>query len=273
MGGCFGSSTRGLHRERRRPRRRSPLRLEALEARALLATVTVHVFDFDFSVNPQGQPIVDPTIHVGDTVHWVWDAGAPHSTTSVAGSKESWDSGVHTAPFSFDHTFTQSGVFTYDCSIHGRDLGNGKASGMFGTVTVLAASSSSPVTLTHVTEVLNKKHQVTQIIVDFSGAVNTGEASNVVTYRLVTAGKKGSFTAKNARVIRLISAALNSVGNEVTLTPSKPFKVKKPVQLRINGQAPAGLQDSLGQFIDGNHDGQPGGDAVAVLSRQGVSIS
>jgi hypothetical protein len=58
----------------------------------------------------------------------------------------------------------------------------------------------------------------------------------------------------------------------VTLTPKKSFSLSKPVQLQINGNAPAGLMDSVGRFIDGDHNGQPGGDAVAVLKRNGVSV-
>jgi hypothetical protein len=33
------------------------------------------------------------------------------------------------------------------------------------------------------------------------------------------------------------------------------------------------LQDRVGRLIDGNHDGQPGGNAVAVLGRGGATIS
>src|SRR4051794_38604902 len=36
-------------------------------------TTLVHVFNFEFSVAPSGPP-VDPTINVGDTIHWLWDA-------------------------------------------------------------------------------------------------------------------------------------------------------------------------------------------------------
>ena len=58
----------------------------------------------------------------------------------------------------------------------------------------------------------------------------------------------------------------------MTLTPLKPFKVTKPVQLQINGQPPAGLQDGSGRLIDDDHNGTPGGNAVAILSRRGASI-
>jgi hypothetical protein len=128
------------------------------------------------------------------------------------------------------------------------------------------------VSVTGVRDVTNKKHQVTEVIVIFSGAVNAAEAQNPAIYRLTLPGKKGSYTAKNARAIGLKSAAYNSANDTVTLTPLKPFKVTKPVQLQVNGQPPAGLQDGSGRLIDGDHNGTPGGNAVAILSRGGASI-
>ncbi len=71
------------------------------------------------------------TIKVGDTVVWVWTGatnhGADNGTCSSGGgyygdptctSTGSWLSGVHMAPFSFSHTFTQAGEFNYFCDIH-----------------------------------------------------------------------------------------------------------------------------------------------------------
>src|SRR5262245_50964740 len=87
--------------------------LELLEARALLAAVTVHVVNFAF--NP-----TNPTIHVNDTIHWVFDT-SNHSTTSVKGIAESWDSGILNAGATFDHTFTHAGTFAYYCTVHGSD--------------------------------------------------------------------------------------------------------------------------------------------------------
>ena len=105
---------------------------------ALDLTQQVHVFNFDFSTNPQGMPVMDATIRAGDTVHWTWDSGF-HSVTSVAGSIESFDSGDLLAPSAtFDHTFTHVGRVTYYCNIHGFDNGDGTAGGMAGVITVLA---------------------------------------------------------------------------------------------------------------------------------------
>src|SRR5947209_2123702 len=101
------------------------------------STQQVHVFDFDYSTSPAGQPIMDATVNVGDTVHWVWDTGF-HDVQSVIGSIESFNSAVVGPGSTFDHTFTHAGVYHYYCTIHGFDAGNGTAGGMAGTITVLA---------------------------------------------------------------------------------------------------------------------------------------
>jgi plastocyanin len=99
------------------------------------AVVTVHVFSFDFSTNPSGQAIVDPTIKVGDTIRWVFDEGG-HTTTSVAGIPEQWNSGFVNSGGQFTHTFTHVGNFEYYCQPHGFDAGGGNAEGMSGVIRV-----------------------------------------------------------------------------------------------------------------------------------------
>ncbi len=101
------------------------------------ATVDVYVYNNAFSINPPGQPIVDPVITVGDTVRWIWVQGS-HTTTSVAGSLEVWDAPINSMNQSFTHTFTHVGTWWYYCQPHGFDNGDGTASGMAGTVTVVA---------------------------------------------------------------------------------------------------------------------------------------
>jgi hypothetical protein len=92
-------------------------------------------------------------------------------------------------------------------------------------------------------------------------------------YRLATAGSRNSFDAKNAGIIKLKSANLNVSSNTVTLTPKKAFALTKTVQFRVNGLPGSGLQDSAGRLIDGNHDGNAGGNAVALLTKKGVTLS
>ena len=93
-------------------------------------------------------------------------------------------------------------------------------------------------------------------------------------YRLVIAGNQGSFTARNATVVKVSKAKYFAASSPdtVTLIPRTPFMVRKPVELTINGSSPSGLEDAEGRLIDGNQDGQPGGNAVAVLGKNGVTI-
>ena len=144
--------------------------------------------------------------------------------------------------------------------------------GLIGT-TSLTVPEPPPVSVTNVEFTRNKKHMVTQITVDFSGPVNASDANSVAMYRLATPGKKGSFDAKNAAVIKLKSAKYDAALEQVVLTPKKLFALSKPVQLRVDGLAPTGLQDASGRLIDGDDDGQPGGNAVAVLRAGGVTMS
>jgi hypothetical protein len=124
-----------------------------------------------------------------------------------------------------------------------------------------------------VEDVKNKKHQVTEIVIDFSGALNAAEADNLANYQLVTANGQGSFTARNSIVRRLGSAVFNPANDTVTLTSKKAFALTEPARLTINGTSPSGLQDNTGQLIDGNDDGTAGGNAVAVLRRTGVTLN
>jgi plastocyanin len=56
-------------------------------------------------------------IQVGTTVHWVWQGGS-HSVTSNGGP-DTYDSGIHSSGFTFDHTFNTAGASTYFCEVHG----------------------------------------------------------------------------------------------------------------------------------------------------------
>jgi hypothetical protein len=117
-----------------------------------------------------------------------------------------------------------------------------------------------------------KHHRLTEILIGFSGALNATEAQELSNYRLVRSGKHHSFTAKNARVLKLKSAMYDAAGDMVSLIPRKRLVPRKSYELVVTGQPPAGLQDSLGRYIDGGRKGTSGSNAVAVLSRSGATI-
>src|SRR5947209_18691064 len=83
---------------------------------ATAATTTI-------TVGPNGSLTFSPasaTIHVGDTVKWVWSTGFHSSTSGLPpGTPDGkWDSQPQSAPFTFKETFSQPGTFHYFCSIH-----------------------------------------------------------------------------------------------------------------------------------------------------------
>jgi hypothetical protein len=136
-----------------------------------------------------------------------------------------------------------------------------------------ASATPAPVTVVGVQEVMNKKHQVTEIVVGFSGPLNAAQAGNVAEFRLAVANGKGILAARNSAVMKLRSATFNPANDTVTLIPKAALVLTKPLQLTINGTAPSGLQDTSGQFIDGDNNGTPGGNAVAMIGRTGVTFN
>jgi plastocyanin len=94
---------------------------------ALAAVTNVSVVSFTYVP-------VAVTISVGDEVDWTWN-GPSHSTTSDTAGL--WDSGIHSTPFSFPHTFTTAGTFPYHCS-------NPFHTSMKGSVTVVAVGNVPP---------------------------------------------------------------------------------------------------------------------------------
>ena len=100
---------------------------------------------------------------------------------------------------------------------------------------------------------------VTQILVGFSGGVNATEAKSLKTYELITANKAGQFIPTKKNLVKIKSAALS--GNTVTLKLKIAPAIEEGRRARRSRLAPAGLQDSLGRLIDGNHDGTAGGNA------------
>lgn len=127
-----------------------------------------------------------------------------------------------------------------------------------------SSSSSAPVTVESIQVFTNKKKQVTEVLVTFSGALTPSTASIAADYRLMSPGKKNSYTAKNAKLIPFGSAVYNAGNDTVALTPAKRLVVKKPLQLTILGTGGSAIEDSSGRPL--------GGNTVAILSKHGKSV-
>jgi hypothetical protein len=159
---------------------------------------------------------------------------------------------------------TASPAGSYPIVVGGASSPNYMITYMSGTLSVRLPP---PVTVTRVTPVLNKQRQLTQIVITLSNKVITKEAQALATYRLATAGSNGSYTAKNATIIKLKSAVYNSAKNTITLMLLSALNLSKSVQLQVNGQHPSGLQDIYSRYING------GTSAIAVISKTTTTLT
>jgi len=133
-----------------------------------------------------------------------------------------------------------------------------------GTLTVSAAPVS--VLGVSVQKITVGRHKTVQVIVlDFSGALNPVSAHDPGAYSLATVGKG----KQKSKRVALSKATYNAALNTVALTTAKKLSLSPPLLLSINA---AGLLDAENRPLDGNGDGQPGGNFVATLGKGRATI-
>jgi plastocyanin len=105
------------------------------KAHAQTATAAVDIVDFMFSP-------ATITVAAGTTITWtnMSASGSDHTTTSnIAGTVNSWDSGLTTPGQTFSFTFSNPGTYDYHCNVH---------TFMMGTVIVTAGGTTTAPTAT-----------------------------------------------------------------------------------------------------------------------------
>ena len=140
------------------------------------------------------------------------------------------------------------------------------SSGLSGAVTSAIAVIPPLATVSSVSvqnESVARHKTSTVIVIAFQEPLNGTAAANLGSYTLHTAAQGKAHKTKG---IALSRATYNPVTNTVTLVPRNKLMLRPPVQLQINASI---LTDALGRPLDGNDDGQPGGNFVATLSKGG----
>jgi hypothetical protein len=115
-----------------------------------------------------------------------------------------------------------------------------------------------------------RARNVTGLVLQFSDALKPAQAQNLAAYQLVMAGRDKKFGTRDDKRVALASARYDGSAHTVTLIPKQAFNEMQLQQLTVKS---ALLRDSLGRLIDGNDDGQPGGDFVATLNGTSVTIA
>ena len=134
-------------------------------------------------------------------------------------------------------------------------------------------SSPRPVTVVSLTIATvkpgsgKKPKKTTGLVLHFSGALNPTQAKSLAEFHLLSGKVKKGHTTYS-KPMPLSSAIYDPTAHTISLVPKGKLNLAQPEQLRITASL---LTDSLGRPIDGNHDGQPGGDYVANLSKNKVT--
>jgi len=145
----------------------------------------------------------------------------------------------------------------------------------FGSIIILQQSAlSNPTSVTGPTiqsfRRLGVHAQRTRLVLTFNEDVDPTAAENHRNYVIVTAGADGRFGTKDDRRIGLKSASYNPVTHSVTLRPNRRLNWHRKFQITVVGTGPTGLSDQLGNLMDGDGDGMPGGDYARRFRHYGL---
>ena len=160
--------------------------------------------------------------------------------------------------------FMGTDTFTYIATSNGPNASAAPASSNAATVTI-TVDQGAPVTLLKEINVTNKRHQVTSLVLYWSGPLDAPLAGSKRPFRLGTANRKGSFSGRGSGTIAIKKAVYDGNAWTVTLTPKTTFAATKHVQLLVYGDGTSGLKDILGRYIDGAQNGQAGSNSVSIV--------
>ena len=139
------------------------------------------------------------------------------------------------------------------------------ATGMGFLANYQAVGTVPPVTIASVQKAA-RKGSIRRILVNFSDAVDPASAQDASAYWIVLPGRDRRFGNRDDRRVRIRAASYNSTADTVTLTPKGLLSSRMAMQVVVSGSSTSsGIKDIWGRLIDGDRDGQPGGNAVEIL--------
>ena len=201
----------------------------------------------------------------------------PNATANLYSASISWGdgtsssaaiepSGANTIDVVGTHKYAQPGSYAMAVTLsdaQGNTVTNSR------TAVVSAPPAPAAVPLATVTTTMNKHHQVVQLVLSWIAAVDSAQAQSLKSNRLVAPGKGGSFTAPGARTIhRCGSAVYDSATDSVLLTATKPFVVRKPIELFVGGKARATISNTRVQLVSA-----AAAPSAITASRQRIALA
>ena len=212
------------------------------------------------------------TITAGATLGRTGSFADPGADAWIASVDYGDGSGTHSLAlnpdktFALGHTYASPGSFAVSIWVADKDGAVGL--GSFSVYVV-----PMPVTVTSVSVATIKigagkrAKKTTGLVIQFSGHSTQLSAKPSAYHLLLGTVKKGRTTYN--KNVPLSSAIYSAAANTLTLIPKTKLNLAKPQQLRITASL---LADSFGRPMDGDGDGQPGGDFTANLKGKAVTI-
>ncbi|WP_161602096.1 putative Ig domain-containing protein [Tautonia marina] len=109
--------------------------------------------------------------------------------------------------------------------------------------------------------------QPTLLVLSFDQALDAASAENRSAYRLIHPGRDGQAQTADDRVIPIRDARYDPANRTVTLQTMTLLPLHARHVLVVDG-GPAGVRDTTGNLLDGDGDGQGGGDHVVAFGRE-----
>jgi hypothetical protein len=120
---------------------------------------------------------------------------------------------------------------------------------------------------------LKSRRQPLRLVLTFSEALDPSRAKARAGYRIVAPGRDSKFGTHDDRSLRLASVTYSPAPLTVTLRPATGLNLHSRYLLVVYGTGSAGLRDLAGNFLDGDRDALPGGNAQLVIDRSVTVIT
>lgn len=180
-------------------------------------------------------------------------------------------SGYLALPVAADGTFTLNKTYTtagtYTVSVKSTDA-QGAASVKSFQVVVQPPSLIMPTSQAIVSR--SKTGQVLGITLYFSNALDPALARNKLNYQIISSFGRDKLPGTRDDVkLAIASVSYNAASKSVTIIPVSKFIPGSKATFLVRAM---GLKDTFGRLVDGNRDGNAGGDVYYNLTKTGITL-
>jgi cyclophilin family peptidyl-prolyl cis-trans isomerase len=172
--------------------------------------------------------------------------------------------------FSLSHAYVDPGSYTVRVRVRDEVGGTGTAS--FQAIVEAPPPPPPPlptpplVRIVSAALIQNSRKAVTGLTLTLDGPIDEAGATEPANYRIVTsAGRDRKFGTPDDGLKRARRVSFDAATGTIRLVPAGPLNLRGRIELRVQG-----LRDRLGRPIDGDRNGQEGGEFVALLTKRGV---